>query len=80
VRIDVGNYFDNVSKELWYYHIMGYQVLDKYLKDCKGKSLEVPIRYSRIFTALAKTIEGQREIDGLYSLVDVSGIGDYKEV
>ena len=65
-RINPDKHFDGISPELWIYHIGGYQVLNKYLKDRKNKTLEDPIHYCRIVTALAKTIEIQREIDGVY--------------
>ncbi|MDD3234731.1 MAG: N-6 DNA methylase [Candidatus Cloacimonetes bacterium] len=71
VRINADKYFDNISEELWNYHIGGYQVLHKYLKDRKGETLDNHKRYCQIVTALAKTIEIQREIDGVYALVDV---------
>ncbi|MDD2228166.1 MAG: N-6 DNA methylase [Candidatus Cloacimonetes bacterium] len=71
VRINADKYFDNISAELWNYHIGGYQVLHKYLKDRKGKTLADPIHYCRIVTALAKTIEIQREIDEVYAKLDV---------
>lgn len=70
VRINPDKHFDGISPELWNYHIGGYQVLNKYLKDRKGKSLEDAIHYCRIVTALAKTIEIQREIDEVYENID----------
>lgn len=70
VRINPDKYFEGISQELWDYHIGGYQVLHKYLKDRKGKTLEDPIHYCRIVTALANTIEIQKEIDGVYEKVD----------
>ncbi|MDY0151267.1 MAG: type ISP restriction/modification enzyme [Candidatus Cloacimonas sp.] len=77
VRINSDKYFDNISAELWNYHIGGYQVLHKYLKDRKGKTLDDPIHYCRIVTAISKTIELQREIDGVYEKVDAKkgGLG-----
>ena len=63
-----------ISPELWNYHIGGYQVLNKYLKDRKGKSLEDPIHYCRMVTALALTIEMQREIDALYNRIDMPSV------
>lgn len=63
VRINADKYFEGISPELWNYHIGGYQVLHKYLKDRKGKSLADPIHYSRLVTALALTIDLQASID-----------------
>jgi len=70
VRKNPDKHFDRISPELWNYHIGGYQVLNKYLKDRKGKSLEDANHYSRIVTAISKTTELQREIDGVYGEID----------
>lgn len=61
-------YFEGVEPEVWSYQIGGYQVLDKWLKDRKGRSLSLEdIRhYCLIVTALAKTLKLQAEIDRLY--------------
>lgn len=61
-----------MSGPLWEYQIGGYQVLHKWLKDRKDRALtlnEVQT-YCRIVTALAKTIEVQKEIDALYPSVE----------
>ncbi|MDY0318503.1 MAG: type ISP restriction/modification enzyme, partial [Candidatus Cloacimonadaceae bacterium] len=55
--------FEGITPELWNYHIGGYQVLHKYLKDRKGKSLADPIHYCRMVTALKMTIDAQASID-----------------
>jgi predicted helicase len=73
VKINPDKYFEGITQELWDYHIGGYQVLYKYLKDRKGKTLEDPIHYCRIVTALAKTMEIQREIDEVYAKIDAKG-------
>lgn len=70
VQINEHKYFEGISQELWDYHIGGYQVLHKYLKDRKGKSLADPIHYCRIVTALAKTIELQDQVDEAYIRLD----------
>jgi len=66
VYINDGKYFEGINSELWSYHIGGYQVLYKYLKDRKGRILEDARRYCKIATALQKTIALQKEIDLLY--------------
>lgn len=68
VYINKAQYFEGVKPEVWKYQIGGYQVLDKWLKDRKNRSLSLEdIRhYCRIVTALAKTIELQAEIDRIY--------------
>jgi hypothetical protein len=55
---------------VWNYHIGGYQVLYKYLKDRKTRMLDDAPRYCRIVTALSKTIEIQKQIDELYPEVE----------
>lgn len=70
VQINEHKYFEGISLELWNYHIGGYQVLHKYLKDRKGKSLADPIHYCRMVTALAKTIELQDQVDEVYIRLD----------
>jgi len=67
-RIYINNdkFFDNVTPELWEYFIGGYQVLQKYLKDRKGRTMDDPRHLCRVITALAKTIEIQQQIDEIY--------------
>ncbi len=70
VFINNDKYFEGITPELWNYYIGGYQVLQKYLKDRKGKTLEDPRHYCRMATAIAKTIELQNQLDGIYPLVE----------
>jgi len=70
VHINADKHFEGVTPELWDYHIGGYQVLHKYLKDRKGKSLSDPIHYCRMVTALAQTIRIQNEIDGVFEDIE----------
>ncbi len=70
VIINRDKYFDGITPELWNYHIGGYQVLRKYLKDRKGRNIHNPRRYCRIVTAIHHTIEIQNEIDELYEQVE----------
>jgi len=70
VHINPNQYFEGVAPEMWEYQIGGYQVLEKYLKDRKGRRLEDPLRYIHIATAIARTIDLQREIDGIYPEVE----------
>jgi hypothetical protein len=63
VRINPDKHFEGITPELWNYHIGGYQVLHKYLKDRRGKTLSDPIHYCRMATALHLTIETQAAID-----------------
>ena len=70
VMINSSKYFEGIPAEVWQYQIGGYQVLSKYLKDRRGLPMNDPVRYVRIATALAKTIELQNEIDIIYPLVE----------
>jgi hypothetical protein len=72
VYINAGRYFEGVAPEVWEYRIGGYQVCEKWLKDRKGRrlSLDDIKHYCRVVTALAGTIDVQREIGGLYSGVE----------
>lgn len=68
--INSSHYFEGLTPQVWGYQIGGYQVLDKYLKDRKGQKLRDPRHYIRVATALAKTIEIQKEIDAIYPEVE----------
>ncbi len=70
VYINKTHYFEGVEPEVWEYQIGGYQVMDKYLKDRKGRKMDDPRHYIQIATALAKTIEIQAEIDEIYPEVE----------
>ena len=72
VYINTTQYFAPVPLEVWEYTIGGYQVCAKWLKDRRGRQLTLDEiqTYCRIVTALARTIEVQEEIDGLYALVE----------
>lgn len=70
IYINKDKYFEGVAPEVWNYHIGGYQVLQKYLKDRKGRNMDDAPRYCRIVTALSKTIEIQKETDKIYSEVE----------
>jgi hypothetical protein len=75
VYINETQYFENVVPDVWAYQIGGYQVLDKWLKDRKGRFLSAADswHYSRIVTALAKTIAIQTEIDTAILASDLFG-------
>ncbi|NUM80458.1 N-6 DNA methylase [bacterium] len=65
-------YFSGVAHEVWDYHIGGYQVPEKWLKDRKGRTLSSDdIRhYCLIITVLEKTIEIHSELDSLFDAVE----------
>jgi len=57
--------FQGVREAVWNFHIGGYQVCQKWLKDRKGRVLsgEDIAHYHRIVVALSETIRIMREID-----------------
>jgi len=65
VYINQTQYFDHVTPDLWEFHIGGYQVCEKWLKDRKGRvlSFEECSRYLYILAALEKTRELMERID-----------------
>jgi len=65
VWINKTQYFEGVPPEVWEFHIGGYQVCQKWLKDRKGRALSFDdIRhYQRIVAALQETINLMEEID-----------------
>jgi len=72
VYINADKYFEGIAPEMWGYYIGGYQVLAKYLKDRKGRHMDDPVRYLRIATAIARTIELQKEIEEVFSGVETT--------
>jgi len=74
IYINDKQYFTGITPEVWNYHIGGYQVLDKWLKDRKDKDLsrEEVDHYLKIITALKLTIKFQKEIDELYGEIEKS--------
>jgi hypothetical protein len=57
--------FRGVREPVWNFHIGGYQVCEKWLKDRKGRKLtKVDIEhYQKIVVALSETIRLMTEID-----------------
>lgn len=80
VVINDQQYFGPIDPEVWDYQIGGYQVLNKWLKDRKDRTLssEEIKTYCKIVTALSKTIEIQKEIDKLYPEVEKSLVDNDK--
>ena len=66
VFINETKYFESISKEVYEYHIGGYQVMEKYLKDRKGRQMTDPATYCKIATAIHHTIELQKQLDKLF--------------
>jgi len=67
VYINKTQYFEGVSPELWEFHVGGYQVMQKWLKDRKGRTLNFDDikHYQKIAVALTETMRLMQEIDSL---------------
>lgn len=57
--------FQGVREDVWNFHIGGYQVCEKWLKDRKGRTLtkDDVVHYHKIVVALSETIRLMKEID-----------------
>jgi len=57
--------FKGVREEMWNFHIGGYQVCEKWLKDRKGRKLSAEdiAHYQKIVVAISETIRLMQEID-----------------
>jgi len=60
-----GQFFDGVPPEVWGFHVGGYQVCEKWLKDRRGRALaDADLHhYRRIVVALSETMRLMQEID-----------------
>ncbi len=67
VYINKEQYFEGVPPEVWNFHIGGYQVCQKWLKDRKGRTLSYDelTHYQKVVVALKETIQLMEEIDQL---------------
>jgi predicted helicase len=65
VWINPEQYFEGVPPEVWNFHVGGYQVCQKWLKDRKGRKLTYDdlTHYQRVVSALNETIRLMSEID-----------------
>ncbi len=65
VSINREQYFDGVEPETWAFHIGGYQVAEKWLKDRKGRALSYDDieHYQRTLAALAETATLMERVD-----------------
>jgi len=59
--------FKGMREDVWNFHIGGYQVCEKWLKDRKGRRLskDDTVHYQKIVVALDETIRLMKEIDGV---------------
>ena len=65
VYINKSQYFDGVPPDVWQYHVGGYQVCDKWLKDRRGRQLSYGEinEYCKITLAISETLRLVRQID-----------------
>jgi hypothetical protein len=65
IWINDQQYFSNIPNHIWNFHIGGYQVCQKWLKDCKGRELSFNdlVHYQNIISILGETIEIMSDID-----------------
>ena len=70
VYINATQYFDNVPHIAWGFYIGGYQPAQKWLKDRKGRTLNVEdiTHYQKIVNALIQTDLLMLEIDAVFSI------------
>jgi len=72
VYINKDQYFEGVTPDVWKFHIGGYQVCEKWLKDRRQRTLsyEDINHYQSIVVALGETIQLMKEID---KIIDAHG-------
>ena len=72
VYVNETDYFAGVPADVWEFHIGGYQVCEKWLKDRRGRALseEDIDHYHKIIAALGETIHLMKEVD---EVIDVHG-------
>jgi type I restriction-modification system DNA methylase subunit len=65
VHINPASYFDGVSEAVWNFHVGGYQVAHKWLKDRRERTLSPDdiTHYTRTCHALASTLEHMSLVD-----------------
>ena len=70
--INKDQFFEDIELEVFEYQIGGYQVCEKWLKDRKDRKLSLDDikHYCNIITAIKKTVEIQKIIDGMYLKIE----------
>ena len=73
-HINPQKWFTGIAPDVWQYHIGGYQVTEKWLKDRKGRELssEEVTHYTKAVTAIAETINIQETLDDLFAEVEAN--------
>jgi predicted helicase len=74
VYVNQGQYFEGVEPEVWAFHIGGYPVLEKWLKDRKKDERSLSVEelkyYMKIVVSLRETIRVMKKID---EAIDIHG-------
>ena len=67
LRINKTQYLEGIPEAVYNFHIGGYQVCQKWLKDRKGRELteEEIEQYQKVVVALNETIRIMKEIDAV---------------
>ncbi len=65
VFINKDQYFEGIQPNIWEFHIGGYQVCEKWLKDRRGRELSYNDinRYQKLVVAFGETIRLMKEVD-----------------
>jgi hypothetical protein len=65
ISINRGSYFEGVAEDVWGFHVGGYRVCEKWLKDRRGRTLAKKdvARYGQIVAAVTETIRSVGKID-----------------
>ncbi|HSV27477.1 MAG TPA: type ISP restriction/modification enzyme, partial [Sedimentisphaerales bacterium] len=65
IHINDAQYFEGVEPEVWNFHIGGYQVCEKWLKDRRGRkfSYDDISHYQKVVVALRETARLMKEVD-----------------
>jgi len=65
IYINKTQYLEGIPPEIWEFHVGGYQVCQKWLKDRKGRKLTYDdiTHYQKVVVALQETIRLMKEID-----------------
>jgi len=77
VWINTRQYFDGIAPETWAFHVGGYQVLEKWLKDRKGRQLGIDdiSHYRKIVLALAATHRVMHDVDAAVAPLFLAATG-----
>ena len=65
VYVNITQYFEGISPEVWEFRVGGYQVLEQWLKDRRGRKLTFDdlMHYQKVVAALKETMRLMQEID-----------------